>query len=260
MTLHKKLARSHIWWELGTQGRKKPTDSNHILLCVSLCKTMRRLSQLVSQLSVRRKRRSVVQPGEEEEEHRTPETGGGAATTDSSSPETPLTPATTTTVDADPVIPKLDDLEFSASRDLAVYLCNSELSAVKNQEEFTAFPAFEYLLPKQPADDNNSNASTNQQKEAAPLSSAKSRFKTLPKKAGHRLSIYRPKSTMSLLKKSRSTPNFAEAASWYRYPSHPSYPSIYFLIRISFIVIIIIIINFDPLLCVIIRSSLDISM
>ncbi|KAG0170656.1 hypothetical protein DFQ28_000217 [Apophysomyces sp. BC1034] len=179
-------------------------------------------SQLASRLSLSRRKKpqpttTTTSPQDEEDpqdpahvspEESQPSADSSQADQSSTTLQDEVPPATTTNVD-------FDHLEFAASRDFA-HTFGSEWATVKNDN--LNFPAFDYLLnapaPIKPA----STKSTLSRR----LGSA---FRSLPRKdsvgtgtagpsAGrrHRLSLYRPKSTM-LLKKSRSTPDFAKVSS-----------------------------------------------
>ncbi|KAI8388094.1 uncharacterized protein BYT42DRAFT_558906 [Radiomyces spectabilis] len=156
-------------------------------------------SDIVSRLKLHRKTKSehgherTMAPSQTESAH---QNGVYKNTTEKASPSPSTDSRSSTTPSSPPPVPQtapvvdVDKLEFSASRHLARELDQDSQWTSPELDKLT-FPAFEFLLQPAPAPTTDH---TN----------------TMPRKSSYlrkRLSVYKTKS--ALLKRSRSTPNFA---------------------------------------------------
>ncbi|KAI9270625.1 hypothetical protein BDA99DRAFT_534734 [Phascolomyces articulosus] len=148
-----------------------------------------------------------------------PNNNTAATTTIATTATTTTTPDSFETDDLPPASPiteksvNVDTLEFAASRDLAYFLDSGWSSSVKKRNEETqqklSFPAFEYLL-HEPAKDYLEEQRPATSSGTRQRSSGRQFFSgTLPRKPKN-LSLNRPKSAVSLIKRVRSTPNFKD--------------------------------------------------
>ncbi|ORZ00545.1 hypothetical protein BCR43DRAFT_485395 [Syncephalastrum racemosum] len=202
------------------------------------------LNQLLSHLSIRRKPTKSETPPKDNKNTQ------HSNTHTSSPPAPPVPPANnqnnenttssiTSSSSADEPTPSaghLDDLEFSASRDLALFLGATWDAKTKEDDrrrsQISSFPNFEYLLQKPDQSDSHlprRSTSTYRRfinslprpRHVAPLSKPSGQeeeqksdplLRDIPQRAAtaqsrrNRLSLYRPGS--SLLKTVRSVPNF----------------------------------------------------